>query len=144
MFESRHMPKNIRHWDKNAVSVAWRKPQARGADCSNEPTSSIWQPRCHRFPLRPVALRPFLSKGVPFSNVGSSLHNRIPAVNFAAKFFPDDVKLQSREIFFSVIRELIDEGVQCHVVVPFIFSYYIFLFAGCAIACRLCDRIRDS
>ena len=42
---------------------------------------SIWQPRYLRFPLRPVALRPLLSKGVPLSNVRESLHRAIQRVN---------------------------------------------------------------
>jgi hypothetical protein len=46
------------------VRVSGRQPRAK-KNCSE--VRSYWQPRCHRFPLRPVALRPLLSKGVPFS-----------------------------------------------------------------------------
>ena len=46
------------------VRMSGRQP---GAEQDRSEVSSYWQPRCHRFPLRPVALRPFLSKGVPFS-----------------------------------------------------------------------------
>ena len=42
--------------------------------------------------LRPVALRPCLSTGVPFSNEFKSSHSVDCAVNFPRDWFPDIVK----------------------------------------------------
>lgn len=53
------------------IDCCIRKPEA----------SSIRQPRCPRFPLRPVALRPLLSQGLPLSNLPESLHSKNRAVN---------------------------------------------------------------
>ena len=38
-----------------------------GSDLEKTLERHDWQPRCRRFPVRPVALRPFLSEGVPLA-----------------------------------------------------------------------------
>jgi len=70
------------------AEIARRMPRDTCRPTGCLATRSNWQPRCHRFPLRPVVLRPFLSKGVPLSNEYESLHTGIRAVNCPTQVNP--------------------------------------------------------
>jgi hypothetical protein len=54
---------------------------ACGPELESHRMSRVGNPAVIGYPRRPVALRPFLSKGVPFANEKGSLHTAVSNVN---------------------------------------------------------------
>ena len=69
---ARGVPSPGRDRGRPSQSTTHRRIETAGIGSDREKSLERhdWQPRCRRFPVRPVALRPFLSEGVPLAVAG--------------------------------------------------------------------------